>query len=343
MGKLDTKILRIELREALKAAGAGGLSSVVKIPEGYAILKVVPESAVPMLQNTNPIRLLPLLATGAIKYTLKVSGREETESIFQALPRTDASAQDLPGICRSRNQALAEVTQQLEKRLNAIDPKDLGSAPPAEQIKMYYTEAQLYAYQGDMERAISLWQAAYSIVQSSAPRLLLPMQETLGIAYLHRSEMENDVYRQPDDRCIFPPPTPIHYRTTQDSEKAVQYFLKYLDRQPDDLEVRWLLTLAYTTLGQYPANVLPKYVIPPSVFASKEIVGRFRDVAQSAGLSLSSLAGGVIVDDFDNDGWLDVIVSSTDPCEPLHFFHNNGDGPSPIVPLRRALAISLAA
>ena len=39
-----------------------------------------------------------------------------------------------------------------------------------------------------------------------------------------------------------------------------------------------------------------------------------------------SLAGGAIVDDFDNDGLLDVVTSSMDVCEPLHFFHNNGDG-----------------
>ena len=32
------------------------------------------------------------------------------------------------------------------------------------------------------------------------------------------------------------------------------------------------------------------------------------------------------MDDFDNDGHLDVVTSSMDVCEPLHFFHNNGDG-----------------
>ena len=34
----------------------------------------------------------------------------------------------------------------------------------------------------------------------------------------------------------------------------------------------------------------------------------------------------MIVDDFDNDGLLDVVTSSMDMCEPMHFFHNNGDG-----------------
>ena len=38
------------------------------------------------------------------------------------------------------------------------------------------------------------------------------------------------------------------------------------------------------------------------------------------------MAGGVIVDDFDNDGLLDIIASSYNVCEHLKYFHNNGDG-----------------
>ena len=38
------------------------------------------------------------------------------------------------------------------------------------------------------------------------------------------------------------------------------------------------------------------------------------------------MAGGVIVDDFENNGLLDVVTSSMNMCEHLHYFHNNGDG-----------------
>jgi hypothetical protein len=55
-------------------------------------------------------------------------------------------------------------------------------------------------------------------------------------------------------------------------------------------------------------------------------VGRFTDVAREAGLNVFSAAGGAIVDDFENNGLLDVITSSADMCDPLHYFHNNGDG-----------------
>jgi hypothetical protein len=213
----------------------------------------------------------------------------------------------------------------LEQRLDPSELQAAASQTPSDRIKMNYTAAQLYAFQGQMEKAIEHWEAALRIVRSSSSRLLLPMEETLGIAYLHESEMENDIYRDPGDRCILSS-HPRSYSTTQDSEKAVQYFLQYLEQKPDELEVKWLLNLAYMTLGKYPAGVPAKYLIPVSAFESKENSGRFVDVAPVAGISLSSLAGGVIVDDFDNDGLLDVVISSMDSCEPLHFFHNNGDG-----------------
>ncbi len=38
------------------------------------------------------------------------------------------------------------------------------------------------------------------------------------------------------------------------------------------------------------------------------------------------MASGVIVDDFENNGRLDVVTSSFDACEPMHYFHNNGNG-----------------
>ena len=107
--------------------------------------------------------------------------------------------------------------------------------------------------------------------------------EALGTAYLHKSEMENDAYRDPGDRCIFPPRASFKYTDAADSQKAIQYFLKYLEQKPDDLEVKWLLNMAYLTVGGYPASVPPKYLIPVAAFSSKEEVGRFVDVAPLLG------------------------------------------------------------
>ncbi len=37
-------------------------------------------------------------------------------------------------------------------------------------------------------------------------------------------------------------------------------------------------------------------------------------------------AGGVVMEDFDGDGLLDLMISSSGPLDQLRFFHNNGDG-----------------
>jgi hypothetical protein len=72
---------------------------------------------------------------------------------------------------------------------------------------------------------------------------------------------------------------------------------------------------------------VPKaYLIPLSGFQSKEDIGRFIDVAPAAGLNVMREAGGLAIDDFENNGLLDIVVSSMETCDPIKYFHNNGDG-----------------
>ena len=66
------------------------------------------------------------------------------------------------------------------------------------------TRGQLYAYHGDMAHAVAEWEIAYRIALADVPRGVPLMEEVLGIGYLHKSEMDNDVYRHPGERCIFP-------------------------------------------------------------------------------------------------------------------------------------------
>jgi hypothetical protein len=177
-----------------------------------------------------------------------------------------------------------------------------------------------------MEAAIQQWLQAYEFATTHSPQMVPELEEVLGTAYLHKAEMENEVYSKPGERCLFPPHRTIRYQKPADSEKAVLYLSRFLEEKPDSQEAKWLLNLAYMTLGKYPSGVPAKYLIAPSKFDSAENIARFTDVAPAAGLNSFSMAGGVIVEDFDNDGLLDIVTSSYDQCEALHFFHNNGDG-----------------
>jgi hypothetical protein len=327
MGRPDPDRLCPELREALKGATAGQITNIIQVPAGYAILEVLPDAEVPQ-RNANSTPLPWVTAACALHPVIFISGFGEANTIFREFPKSDGWEQDLQQICAIQKVSIPTTLDRLDKALDPRSPETLRSAP-LDLMQAHSASAQLHAYLGEMEKAIAEWNAAKQIAKASVPDALPTLAETLGVAYFHKSEMENGEYQTPGDRCIFPPrpgfPSPA-FQKKVDSEKAIQYFLQYLAQKPDDLEVKWMLNLSYMTLGQYPQGVPQKYLIPLSIFESKENIGRFVDVAPAAGLKAFSDGGGVIVDDFENNGLLDVVTSSTNFCESLHYFHNNGDG-----------------
>jgi tetratricopeptide (TPR) repeat protein len=324
MGSVALSMLRPELRDALRGVGPGAISTVVRTTLGYAILKLVERGG--NRGNTNSGGSSATAATGSVKYVFNVGGLGEAELGLTRAPKTANWSQDLHQICATRKQSLAAEKESLESFLSPANQKARASYAPIDLLNAHFSLGELHSYEGDMDQAVEQYEEAYQIAVSDAPEAVPQMNEALGIAYLHKSEMENDVYRAPGERCLLPMRPGNAYAKTGDSEKAVGHFLKYLDQKPDELEVKWLLNLAYMTLGTYPGKVPPQYLISPSVFTSAENVGRFVDVAPQAGLDSFSMAGGVIVDDFENNGRLDVVTSSLDSCGPMHFFHNNGDG-----------------
>jgi tetratricopeptide (TPR) repeat protein len=326
MGKVDPATLRSELRDALQGVAPGQITGVVRLPSGYSILKVIPSSESSGSNRAVPARIQPLAATGTVRYAPNVSGKAEADLAFRNFPKADGWSQDIRGMCEIRKKSLFQITDQIEKSLPTPDSEGLPQGTPLDVIELHYGLANLYAYKGEMDKAVAQWEQAYQVAQSQLPGAMPELEEVLGIAYLHKSEMENDVYGNPGDRCIWPPRQSTRYQKTGDSERAIEYFRKYLVRKPDTLDMKWLLNLAYMTLGNYPAGVPKQYLIPSSMFESVEEVGRFVDVAPVAGIKTLSESGGLIVDDFENNGLFDVVVSDYDQCAPMHFFHNNGDG-----------------
>ena len=326
MGKLDPATLRPELRDAVKRLKTGEISGIVKIPSGFAILKVLPPREAPVTQTEPANRLLPLSATGAVRYAPSIGGKGEADLAFRAFNKPAGYEQNLAELCSLRKQSLQTLTNELQLGLNSSNGAGLTGNSPLDMIQAHYALADLYAYQGQMEPAIEQWLVAYQIAQDQLPQAMAELEEALGISYLHQSEMENDVYRAPGNRCIFPPRPGIKYAKTADSERAIEYFTRYLARKPDQLDIKWLLNLAYMTLGEYPDGVPADYRLPLSFFESPEDVVHFKDIAAAAGINSFGTSGGLIVDDFENNGRFDIVTSSYGQCEPMHYFHNNGDG-----------------
>jgi tetratricopeptide (TPR) repeat protein len=325
MGKFAPRALRAELRDALQGVAPGQVSKVAQIPSGYAILKVMTSSSAPA-KTGDPAAIPALAARGTVKQMLLVSGLPEAEQALRRYPKPEGWELDPHKTCEVRKGSLAGAIEHLEKTLAPANEAELAARMPMDVMQLHYFLGELYSYEGRMGPSLTEFEKAYQTAQVGVPDAVSQMEETLGIMYLHKSEMENDVYREPGERCLFPVRPGMAYNSAEDSEKAIEHFQKYLEKKPDEADVKWLLNLAYMTVGKYPANVPPKYLLPALLFESKEDVGRFLDVAPEAGLNLFEMAGGLIVEDFENNGLFDVATSSFDMCAPMHFFHNNGDG-----------------
>lgn len=325
MGKLDPNQLRMELRDALKGLHAGQISGVAHIPSGFAILKVL--ATPPALEDLNPNRVASLVTTGVIPSGATVGGYAEALAAMRDYPKPKDWPRNMRQVCEVRESTAKNANLALQDALKST----LGTQTTSEQVMMLLQGesalAQLYGFNGKMPESIDAWKEAIKLAETADPGYLPNLLESIGATYLHWSEMENGIYNGSRDLDIFPPLNPhASFEKKDESKQAIVYFRKYLEIRPNDLEVRWQLNLAYATLGEYPSGVPAAFLIPESNFKSKESIGRFVDRAPAAGLNVFGAAGGIIVDDFDNDGLLDVVISSMNVCEPLHFFHNNGDG-----------------
>src|SRR5262249_6928669 len=144
---------------------------------------------------------------------------------------------------------------------------------------------------------------------SLAQRWLYTLVFFQGVVGLRRGENENCIDCRGEGACIFPlRPSAIHANPAG-SRLAIRHFTEYLEQFPDDPGARWLLNLAYMTLGEYPQQVSPQYLLNLDRFGAEGDIGRFRDTSHLVGLNRLNMAGGAVMDDFDNDGLLDMVVS----------------------------------
>jgi hypothetical protein len=148
----------------------------------------------------------------------------------------------------------------------------------------------------------------------------------IGMAYLRHGEIENCVQNHNHESCFIPIKGDGVHKLPFGSRKAIVQFEGILKEFPDDLEAKYLLNLAYQTLGEYPDKVPAAWRIDPSWYTNKVKIKRFEDIAPLLGVNRNGRAGGVVMDDFTNDGWLDIVLTSWNHNDPTLFYVNNGDG-----------------
>ncbi len=148
----------------------------------------------------------------------------------------------------------------------------------------------------------------------------------LGVAYMRLAEQTNCCNQHTPESCILPLEGGGRHTNQEPAKKAMACFQDVLTSYPDHLASLWLLNVAAMAIGKWPDGIPERYRMRDDAITSDEPFPRFPEVAEKYGLDNPDQSGGAVIDDFDGDGDLDLITSSINPSEPLHFMANGGDG-----------------
>jgi hypothetical protein len=181
---------------------------------------------------------------------------------------------------------------------------------------------------GKEKDAIEILRPMHEAMKKDTDQLSLNVTKYLALSYLRLGERNNCIADHSMESCIFPIKGSGIYTDPYASQNGIEIYKSILEKYPDDLESRWLLNIAYMTIGQYPSKVPAAMLIPGlDTDTSSYKINAFTEMAGDLQLATTrNMAGGVIIDDFNNDGYLDIITSSWVLEDGMHFFKNNGDG-----------------
>jgi hypothetical protein len=179
---------------------------------------------------------------------------------------------------------------------------------------------------GEEQKAIDIYQNLLDKVSHGNLDQRQSILKDIANAYFRLGERANCIHNHNAESCIYPISNGGVHHDKTGSEKAIKIYKTILVNDPGDLESRWLLNIAYMTTGGYPQQVPPQYLLKIQDDDSMHLVKPFRDVAANIGLNYKCIAGGCIVDDFNNDNYPDIVLSSWSLSEPMRYYRNNGNG-----------------
>jgi hypothetical protein len=268
--------------------------------------------------------LLLILSMSALS-----SGEAQPSRSFYQAPSTKKMGELLQKIFRD-NDWKADPNKPAARAAYYKSILENNNLRPEDEVLARRTLASELLRAGDSEGAVKTLEQLRKICVEKSIKLPAEAERQitslLAISYLRLGEQENCAHMHGQRSCIFPIKGSGIHSLPRGAEGAVREYTALLNQDPHDALARWLLNVAYMQLGRYPRDVPAKWLVPEKLFNSDAALPEFPDVAMFAGLDMTGRSGGAIMEDFDGDGYLDIMVSSSGPLDQLRLFHNNGDG-----------------
>ena len=174
---------------------------------------------------------------------------------------------------------------------------------------------------GQTQASIDEFQQLRPELEKRRVRMEPSLDMLLGLAYLRLGEQVNCLEGHTTASCLFPiGPDGVH-ADPRGSRTALVLLGHCAGAKPrrfdGSLAPQHRLYDPRRIPRPSPTSVAYR---APALFAAEYDIGHFPDIAPFLRLDLVSLAGGSIMDDFDNDGFLDLMISAWGLHDQLRYF-----------------------
>lgn len=149
--------------------------------------------------------------------------------------------------------------------------------------------------------------------------------ELLALAWLRLGEQQNCQQHHTAASCIVPLKAAGIHQLKDGSQRAIELYTLLQQTFPNP-KYKWLLNVAYMTIGEYPEAMPAELQIKLPHATERQAFPAFEEIAMELGLAQDGLSGGTCIDDFNNDGFLDIFVTSYGMQDNVQLFLSDGNG-----------------
>lgn len=243
-----------------------------------------------------------------------------------------------------------EMVEELKQLVKTSDPLDnyswnsqladyyhsiLTSVPPEKKDQVWFQYCYELLRSGQIEKCIDALEKYLeknnltyntSLDINLKDQTSMPVVALLALAYLRLGEVTNCRNQHNEHSCILPLQEEGQHVNKDGSKMAIEIYEKIYAKYPSD-GLKWLLNLAHMTIGTYPNDVPESYRITyPNWEMEESDFPAFKEVAMALGIAQDGLSGGACFDDFNNDGLIDLFITSYGMEDQCHLFINTGSG-----------------
>lgn len=247
---------------------------------------------------------------------------------------------------KSPDAATAAMIQKVQVQVAKIDPNKITyylnndraksifekmkveTGLPLINLELQYARELLNA--GKTEESIKIYQSILNKINKMSidnpKNTILQIKKNLAVAYMRKAEQDNCLANHTAESCIIPISKNGQHQLKEGALKTIELLNEILAANSNDKECKYLLNIAHMTLGQYPGKVPEKFRIAPEYFQNSINFPAFKDIAMGLGVDTKALSGGTCIDDFNNDGYLDIIASSWGFDHQIRYYENDRQG-----------------